>query len=119
MNEEQKLNVVERNGYKNINLKPNPAKGREGLEDGNFIIVEKTFAEGREVVLPSHKFYSCGVLYGDEEVSFPLSAKEHDAWKDLGGIGDKIKITLKKEPFINKQTGLEMIAKRLYFEKVE
>lgn len=119
MNEEQELNIVEKGSFKNLHLKPNVAKGIEGLEDGNFVIVEKVFAEGREVSLPTHVFYSCGVRYKDEVVSIVLNPKEHDVYKTLGGAGDRVKITLKKEPYVNPMTGAEGIAKRLYFEQVE
>jgi len=119
MNEEQDLEIVENKGFKNLQLKPNVAKGIAGLEDGNFVIIEKTFAEGREVTMPTHTFYSCGARYKDTDISFILNPKEHEIYKNTGGVGDRVKITLKKEPYVNPMTGAEGIAKRVYFEVVD
>jgi len=116
MNEEQTLEIVQNGEYKNINLKPKLNKGIAGLNDGNFIVVEKVFAEGYEVESKFGKSYSCRAKYKGDEVSFWLNAKEHDVYKDLGGIGDSVKITLKKEAFVNPKTGVEMLIARLYFE---
>ncbi len=116
---EQDLEITENKGYKNISLKPNPAKGRDGLKDGNHVIVTKNFAEGRPINMSTYTIYSCGVRYKDEDVSFILNEKEHSAYANTGGVGDKVKITLRKETFTNPINGNEQIAKRLYFEKVE
>jgi len=124
---EQEIKIVENGQYKNINLKSKLHKGIKGLEDGNHIIVEKVYAEGREYQSPTLKdrngdplmSYSCRVVYLDNEVSFWLSAFEHETYQALGGEGDKLKITLNKEPFVNPKTGAEMILQKLSFEAVE
>jgi hypothetical protein len=97
---EQTLNPVDigrkdkqGNQIYNLNLKTkvNAATGEviQGLTVGNYVIVEKVFATGFEA-----KFgYSCKVRYNNTECSFFLSQKEHEVYKDLGGIGDKVKIT--------------------------
>ena len=116
---EQDLNIVTNGQYKNINLKPRPMKGIKGLESDNYIIVEKVFPEGYENQGKFGPSYSCKVLYKGEEVAFWLNEKEHNVYKDLGGQGDKVKITLKKEPYVNPKTGVEMLFNKLYFELVD
>ncbi len=104
-NEEQELDIVENGAYKNINPKPNANKGIKGLDIDNFITVEKVFAEGLEIASKNPKwspFYSCKVKYKNEEVSFLCSQKEHDIFKEVGGIGDNIKIILVEERKVNK-----------------
>lgn len=101
---EQDVPVIENNGYKNLILKPTKAqkqKGVEGLKPGNYLFVEKTFPEGLEI--PSKQFmkpdgspqlsYACKAKYKDEEVSFFLKEREHEAYKVLGEVGSTIKIT--------------------------
>lgn len=101
---EQELKVIENGQYKNLILKPSKKQreqGVEGLKPGNYIFVEKTFPEGLEI--PSKQFtkpdgspqlsYACKALYKGEEVSFFLKEQEHEAYKVLGGEGDKLKIT--------------------------
>jgi hypothetical protein len=116
-NEEQVLEITQNGQYKNINLKPKLNKGIAGLKDSNYIIVTKTFAEGREVETKYGISYSCGVKYKGEDVSFWLNANEHEVYKSIGGIDDKVKITLYKEPFVNPKTGVEMLISRLKFER--
>jgi len=121
----QELEILKNGQYSNLNLKPKLNKGLKGLDDGNHIIVEKVFAEGYEYISKTLKdyndeplkSYSCKVLYNGEEVTFWLNAKEHEVFKDIGGIGDNVKISLKKEPTVNKFTGVEMLINRLYFEE--
>ncbi len=112
---EQKLDIVQNGDFKNIFFFSYIKNGAKGLDDGNFIVVEKVFADGREIDMKTYMIYSCKVKYLEEEVTFVLNAREHEEYKNLGGIGDKIKITLKKEPYINKK-GVEILAKNLYFE---
>lgn len=125
--EEQKLEIIEneKNGkvYKNLNLKSRLHKGIKGLDDGNYVIVEKQYAEGYEFVSPSLKdgkgnpvvSYSCRAFYGGEDVSFWLSEKEHEMYKEAGGVGDNVKILLNKEPYVNPKTGAEMMLQKLAF----
>jgi len=102
---EQDLKIIEvgkkdKNGndIKNINLKTrvNKATGEvtQGLTVGNHIIVTKIFAEGYENKGASYSSFSCKARYKGEEVSFWLSQKEHDQYKEVGGIDDDIKVTL-------------------------
>ena len=131
MNEEQKLEITENGSYKNIALRSNHTKGIKGIEDGNYIIVTKKFADGKECAekFKGVKGYNCMVEYDGQDVSFFLNNKyyqdgtqffdEYDRFAACGGIGDKIKITLKKEPYINNKTGAEGLKQSLYFEKVE
>lgn len=97
---EQDLDIVTNGDYKNINLKTkiNKATGDvvQGISVGNHIIVEKIFAEGREVNMGTYKFYSCGVKYKDEDVTFTCSEKEHEAYAECGGIDDKVKISVEQ-----------------------
>jgi len=127
--EEQKLEIKENGQYKNIELKSKLHKGIVGLDDGNYVIVEKVFTEGYEFISERLKdangdplkSYSCRVLYGEEntEVSFWLNAREHKIYAELGGIGDKVKIILHKETMINPKTGTEMLINKLSFEAFE
>lgn len=103
--------------YKNINLKSKPLKNIKGLDDGNSVTVEKVFAKGYEIESTYGKIYSCKVKYKDDEVTFILNPKEHEVYESLGGIGDKVKITLHKKTIMNKKTGVEMIIPVLSFEK--
>ena len=117
MSEEQKLEIVENGQYNNLNLKTNFAKKIKGIEDGNYIIVTKCFAEGREWQGKYGPSYSCKVTYDDTECSFWLNQKEHEVFMDCGGIDDKVKITLKKETYVlNNEERTKQV---LYFEKVE
>ena len=115
---EQKIEIVQNGDYKNIRLKPNIKKGFKGLENGNHIVVEKLYDESRELQGKYGAFYSCGVKYMDNEVSFILNPKEHKKFDKVGEIGDKVKITLNKESFVHPKTGVEMLINRLSFEKV-
>lgn len=124
MNEEQKLEIVENGEFKNIHLKPKLNKGIKGIEDGNYVIVEKVFAEGYEKVMKEgtpdeYKFYNCKVKYQEEEASFLLYENEHKFFAEQGGIGDKVKITLNKVAKINPKTNVEVLVPTLTFEKVE
>ena len=131
MGEEQKIEITENGQYKNIGLRSNLKKGIKGIEDGNYIIVTKKFAEGKETrsMFEGVKGYNILVEYEGQDVSFFLNNKfradgtqwfdEYDRFNACGGIGDKVKITLRKEPFVNQKTGIEMIKQVLEFEKVE
>jgi hypothetical protein len=113
---EQELKVVEVGKYVNLNIKPKPLKGIKGLDNGNYVVVEKV----REVETKSDFGIShlCIVKYKGVECSFFLNEKEYPGYSAVGGIGDKVKITLTKEPYINKKTGVEQIANKLTFEGV-
>ena len=113
---EQELEIAMNGEYKNLNLKPKPLKGIKGIEVGNHIVVEKSFAEGYEFNGKFGPSYSCKVNYKGEEVTFWLNKKEHDVYKDLGGVGDKVKISLNRESYVNSKTGLEVLYNKLHFE---
>lgn len=119
---EQKLEITTTGKYKNIQLKPR--KGVGGLTAGNFIVVEKRFAEGK--AFPSTQYknkdgspqvsYACAVKYEGEDVGFWLNEAEHQLYAAIGGQGDKVKITLNKIPVVNPKSGVEMLIARLEFE---
>jgi DNA-directed RNA polymerase subunit L len=130
---EKDLEIIQNGTYNNINLKTKYQRQagkfvikdgkkvvlQQGLDDGDFIIVKKhKFAEGKEIIKPTYTFFNCNVLYKDKEVSFIVYEKEHVKFASCGGIGDDVKITLKKELGVNAQTGVEQIYENLYFEKV-
>ena len=103
--QKEKTLPIEENGqYKNISLKQKWDEGtlvRDGLADGEYIIVEKTnFVEGRAVNTQYGTSYSCGVKYNNEDVNFWLDEKEHTKYAETGGLGDKVKILNLKETFI-------------------
>jgi hypothetical protein len=116
---EQNIEIIENGQYKNLILKPNLRKGLKGLAIDNHIFAEKIFAEGREVKTKFGSMYSCAVRYKDQDTSFVCSDKEHAQYKACGGIGDKLKITLFKFTWTNKQTGMESSVPRLKFELVK
>ncbi len=101
----------------------------QGLEDGNFVIVTKQFESGMLIKegpidakthKPTYVLYGVRVKYKDEEnVSFTLFEKDHEAFSKVGGIGDKIKIELNKEVYVNPNTGMEGISEKLTFSLVE
>lgn len=113
---EQELDIIEKNGFKNIYPKP---KGDtiKGLEFDNYIIVEKLFAEGREINGKFGSYYSAGVLYKNQEVSFLLNEAEHNQYAQTGGIGDRIKVTCFEHKF--KFNNMNGSTPRLKFELVE
>lgn len=113
---EQILNITEKVGknnksYKNINLKD--------ISISNYIIVEKNFAEGLKVQGKFGDVFSIGVKYKDETVSFWLNAKQHDKYKVIGGMGDKVKITAVERRFVNPKTKITMLLQDYEFEKVQ
>lgn len=131
---EQELEIFENGNYKNIypRTRYKRAGGKvvidngkkvvafQGLEDGNHIIVEKSgFAEGKKIERPEFTLYVCGVKYKDEMVSFALYENDHAKFASAGGVGDKVKISCKKELVVNLKTGVENMVDKLYFEKVE
>ena len=88
----------------------------QGLNPGEHIVVEKTFATGREV--GAYGGISCGALYNGEKVSFMLDKKYATTWNNLGGQGDKIKISCVTEMQFNARVGAEVPVEVLKFEKV-
>ena len=129
---EQDIEIIPNGKFKNINLKTKYKRDSQnnlviedgkkviiaqGLDDGNYITVKKTkFAEGRRVDRPTYTFFSCGVEYKGEEVSFILYEDDHAKFASCGGLDDTIKISLKKELKLNKKTGQDILVDNLYFE---
>jgi len=91
----------------------------QGLKPDESLEVVKKFAEGREVVTKYGTSYSCGVEYQGEEMSFWLDEKQHEKYKNLGGEGDKVRITCKLETYFDKRVGVDKTIEVLFFEKVE
>ena len=114
---EQKLEVKTNGTFKNIELKPKLHKGIKGLDNGNYIIVEKIYKDGLEKEGQYGKYYIIKALYDGQEVSFFLSEVENALYTKAGVVGDKVKISLKKESFVNKKTGVEQLLNKLAFEK--
>lgn len=106
--------------YNNINLKE--------LEVGNYILVEKIFPEGREVVSSKYKdsagnptvSYACKVKYNGQDVGFWLKNKrEYSQFCSEGGIGDTLLVTMTEEPSVNPKTKIKSIYPRLKFQVYE
>lgn len=125
---EQELEIktnIGKNGteYKNINLKDKSKTNEKGIQDGNYIIVEKTSVDGFEHVSPTLKTakgdpvisFSCKARYKGQDVSFWLSAREHELYKAVGGVGDKVKISLAEEKKVNPRTGVKNLIPVLSF----
>ena len=124
--ESKNLEIKTNGQYKNIDLKEKLKVEVGGktiiaqddfvLDDG-YIVVEKSFVEGMEVLSKTLKkkdgsplkSYSCRVKYNGEDVSFWLDDTQHEAYKVLGGIGDRVKIIGEKTPNTNPK------AKNKYF----
>lgn len=94
--------VITTNGqYKNIKL--------EQMEDGESIVVEKIFIEGKPIRSkfqvhgkPEVFNYSCKVNYDGEPVAFFLNTEDaHNRYKAIGEVGDKIVITAKEEKYLD------------------
>jgi hypothetical protein len=110
---EQKINITEKQGkngktYKNINLKD--------LDVGNYCIVEKQYAEGLKVQGKFGDVFSVGLKYCDESVSAWLNAKDNEVFKNLGGVGDRLKVTAEEMRATNPKTKVTMLYKKLKFE---
>ena len=138
---ENELEIVKNGEYNNLNLKTKfkraqgnlvlDAQGEkqvfiEGIANDSSITVEKVMKEGYENISKTLKdynkdplkSYSCKVKYKGEECSFWLSVDEHDIYKELGGIGDFVKITAEGRTSVNKKTGAKSEYQELVFEKV-
>ncbi len=116
---EKTLQITPKGQYNNINLKE--------LEDGDFIVVKKKFAEGYKFESKTLKkkdgspviSYSCRATYGDKEVSFWLNEAQHKLYAACGGIDDAVKIIAKEEKKVNPKTKAKMLINVLSFEKVQ
>lgn len=139
---EQELEITQNGDFKNIYLKTMYKKqggkfvvengkkvvDKQGLEDGNHILVKKKFPEGRLIKTgptnpktgkPTYLLYSVLVTYGDTDVSFMLFEDDYHAFNACGGVDDTVKIELNKEAYVNTKTGMEGVKEQLNFSKVE
>lgn len=124
MGTEQKVSITANGKWNNINFKSDYKKGITGLDPGNFCYVTKSFAAGKPFVKEypnpdgtktAVTSYICGVEYEGTKCSFFLKGKEHDEFKDCGGIGDKVKVTLEEVPKVNGK-GQKVVYQVLHFE---
>lgn len=113
---EQKLDIIEKGSFKNIDLRK--------LDNGNHVIVEKLFLECmtkefKNAQGQSYNFYPTRVKYGEEEVGMSFN-KEEDAvaFNEVAGVGDKVKVNMTKEMYQDAK-GQDRVARKFFFEKVE
>lgn len=118
-----KLTEKEYKGEKqySINLKE--------MQDGEYIIVEKVFAESKGYPGKVKKkdgeaslIFPCKVKYNDKEVTAWFYEAGHPQYKDfadVGGAMDKIKITCIEEKVVNPVTKVKMLVNRYKYELVE
>jgi len=106
---EQQIQIKTSGDFKNIYPK-------KDLEQGNYIVIEKKFVDAKEMT--GGKFnntsYLAQVLYAGEEVSFFMTVNEHNQFKDVGGIGDKIKCILGENTFVRKNKEGKTVGKMIY-----
>lgn len=79
----------------NLNLKKKEGKVG-GLEVDQSVVIEKTFQEGIEKQGNYTKpYYIVQAKYAGKDVGFFLNQEEHNIFKSVGGVGSKVRITLK------------------------
>lgn len=120
---EQDLEITKNGEYNNLSLKNRVTQSGEivkGIDPGNFIIVEKLYPEGRQVKTyqNGNSIYSCSVKYKGEQCSFILNEREHEAYTNIGGQNDKIKIAVESVEF-TAPDGTKTKRGVLRFSKVE
>lgn len=131
---EGKLEIIKNGEYNNVTLKTKyernglklklDDKGQKqvkqrGLDNEEFVIITKKFAEGRPVETKFGTNYSVLAEYDGQDVSFWLKPIEHEAYAKVGGEGDKVKVTNNKVKKIHPTLGVEVEYDNLSFEKVE
>jgi hypothetical protein len=126
---EQEVGITTSGKYNNLNLKSNVKKGIAGLDDGNWCVIKKVeYPEGKPFVkefprpdgsMQKRTSYICTAEYKGVRVSFFLNEREHEEFKNAGGIDDKVKVVLVEEKVTNRMTGMKTLVPRLHFEKVE
>lgn len=113
-------NVKNGKEYLNLQLKPKwnaAAKAfKGGITPNNHIVVTKEYAEGKEIETKYGPSFICNVKYGDAVASFFLSPREHDAYKSVGGQGDRVRISLTQEQGVNPKNGMPFLRNVLHFE---
>ena len=112
------LEIQENNGYKNIYPKGYPKQNIKGLEDNEYIEVEKIHESGKPHEGKYGKFYSFRVKYKDENVGFLLNTEEDNLnYTKTGPAGIKIRIIANKYTYTN-HLGQEVIGTKLRFEPI-
>lgn len=98
------LTKYKRNGVNLVlDAEQKPIVVQKGLGINESVVLEKSaYAEGKEFPSKFKKkdgsqgnptFLCRAILDGEGEVGFFLSLAEHNQWKALGGVGDKVKVT--------------------------
>ena len=86
--------------YRNLTLRSGFSKklqkNVQGIDPGNYIIVEKNHKEGRK---NAFGMYTCGVKYNGQDVSMNLNDDEHESFRQLGDVGTKIKLTMNTKTY--------------------
>jgi len=121
------IQIVKNGEYKNVSLKnkykvENGKKvvTQQGINPGDSAVIEKIFAEGKEQDGKYGPFFGCKAkLESGEEVSFILNPREHELFRECGGVGDKVKVSAYVHDFINPKNGNEGKVERLKFDLVE
>jgi hypothetical protein len=115
---EKTLEIYKNGEYNNIVLKTRVDKKTNmpfiGLNYDEFIVVEKNYVEGRP--FGQYGSFSCSVKYQDKDVTFVLNGDQHNTYKALGGVGDKVKITAYRHKY--QHDGEEKESMRFRFELV-
>lgn len=119
---EQELQIYTNGEYKNVFLKTKTDKKtgevKQGLTLGNHVILEKgEFAEAYVHEAPNYTSYKLEFIYKGELVAY-WTYREDEAtdWNDVGGTGDKVKVTAVSIPY--KYKGKEQTRLGLSFELV-
>lgn len=109
--------IIEKNGFKNLDLK------QTFVKDNDFLILQKgNFEEGIERTAVSkfskedYTFYSCKALYDGDEISFLLYDVDHQGYKTIS-VDSMFKMTVKKEAYVDKK-GIDKIKKYFIFEEL-
>lgn len=105
--------------YKGVTQYTIVDKSLKAMEDGDYIVVEKIFAESKGYpgkIAKKDKegkdtdekslIFPCKVKYGDKEVTFWTYESGQPQYKDFaecGGAGDKIKITAHEKKYLDKK----------------
>jgi hypothetical protein len=130
---EGKLEIQQNGDYKNVSLttkykrnglkltldgEGNKQVKQQGLDDQEYVVLTKVFAEGMKKETKYGETYLCRCKYNDEDVSFFLKPIEHERFAAVGGEGDQIKATNVKVKKVHPTLGVEVEYNNLNFEKV-
>ena len=100
---------------KELEIKKTSSKGKDysnidlrQLSNNEFVILEKEgFLDGMPITAKSaggktYSFFSCKAKYKDTLVGFSLYNADHEAWRNAGGLGDKIKVNARVDIYKDK-----------------